>query len=358
MSADPALVRVGVVGSGSMAEYHVKKFAALSGVVVAGCSDRQAEQAREFARRLHIPRWFGSAVELAGSSAVDCIAAAVVDAGHASAALAALERGIPVFAEKPLARCLDEAVTLHAAALTAAVPAMVNFSKRNAGALGLARSLVAEGRIGTVRGGSFSYLQSWLLQDAWGRWDRTPRLRWRLSPAMSTDGVIGDLGSHIMDSLLFVAGEIRAVSCSATVFTDDPDNPGSSGAPDSFCAVFTMANGALFSGRASWRAPGSLDSFTFSIEGDSGTISADLSTSRGAVKLFDCFSGTWSELAAGPSRSTYQLFIDAVRSRADAPYIAGSARPDFQDGLSVQRVIDACARSASSGRVISLSPLE
>jgi predicted dehydrogenase len=237
--------------------------------------------------------------------------------------------------------------------LAAAVPAMVNFSKRNAGALSLARSLVADGRIGAVRGGSFSYLQSWLLQDAWGKWDATPRWRWRLSPAMSTNGVIGDLGSHIVDSLLFVAGEIVAVSCAATALTEDPDIPGAPGAPDSFCAIFTIANGALFSARASWRASGFLDSFAFSIEGDSGAIAADLAASRGSVKLFDRASGTWSEIDGSPARSTYELFIDAVRSRAHASYAAGSARPDFQDGLSVQRVIDACARSAREGRVIS-----
>jgi predicted dehydrogenase len=351
-----------------MAEYHVKKFAALPGVAVTACCDRLADRAAGFARRLRIPRWFGSPGELAGSAEVDCIAAAVADAGHAAAALAALEHGLPLFAEKPLARTLPEALALGSAARAAAVPAMVNFSKRNAGALCFARSLVAEGRIGTVRGGSFSYLQSWLLQDSWGKWEQTPRWRWRLSPSTSTDGVIGDLGSHIVDSVLFLAGDIDAVSCTATAFTEDPDTPGSPGAADSFDAIFIMTRGALFSARASWRAPGSLDSFTFSIEGDAGAISADLSVSRNAVKLYELSTGAWVDLSAPPAASTYEIFIDAVRSHtrgayaaanasyaaANASYAAGPFSPDFQDGLSVQRVIDGCSRSAREARAVSL----
>jgi predicted dehydrogenase len=343
-----APVRIGIVGSGSMAEYHVKKFAALPGVVVAGCSDRQAERARDFARRLGIPRWFGSAEELAGSAAVDCVAAAVVDAGHAAAARAALERRLPLFSEKPLARTLAEAAALGSAARAAGVPAMVNFSKRNAGALALARSLVEAGRIGTVAGGSFSYLQSWLLQDSWGQWDQVPRWRWRLSPSLSTDGVIGDLGSHIIDSLLLVAGEVRAVSCAATTLTENPDAPGTPGAPDSFTAVFTMESGAVFSVRASWRAAGFLDTFAFSLEGDQGAIAADLSASRNQVRLFERSIGSWADLGADPPPSTYELFVDAVRSRRQAS-------PDFQDGLAAQRVLDACARSAREARVVSLA---
>jgi predicted dehydrogenase len=356
------LVRVGIVGSGGMAEYHVKKFSALPGVVVAGCCDRQAARAREFAARLRIPRWFGSAFELAGSSLVDCLATAVVDAGHATAALAALDRRLPLFAEKPLARTLAEASTLRDAAAAAGVPAMVNFSKRNAGALAAARRLVAEGRIGAVRGGSFTYLQSWLLQDSWGKWDETPRWRWRLSPSLSTCGVLGDLGSHVVDALLYVTGQaVSGVRCAVTALTPDPDAPGSPGAPDSFCASLSTTDGALFSARGSWRAPGFIDTFAFQLEGEKGTISADLAASRDAVRVFDGAesaarmprntvaalraSAPWSETAGSAGPSTYELFIDAVRARQ-------AARPDFADGLAVQRIIDACSRSAREAREV------
>jgi predicted dehydrogenase len=331
-----------------MAEYHVKKFAALPGVVVEACCDRLAARAREFAQRLRIPRWYGSTVEMAASPDIDCVAEAVVDAGHMAAALAALQRRLPLFAEKPLARSLAEAQEMRTAARAAGVPAMVNFSKRNAPALTLARQLVSSGRIGAVRGGSFCYLQSWLLQDAWGRWDRTPRWQWRLSPSTSTEGVIGDLASHIFDSVRFVVGEIRAVSCAATAFTIDPLEAGRRGSPDACAALLGMAGGALITARASWRAAGCLDRFSFEIEGDAGAVSADLAASRNTLKLFDRKESAWSEIAAGACPSTYELFIEAVRS-------GQGTSPDFEDGFANQRVIDACSRSCSESREILLA---
>jgi predicted dehydrogenase len=303
--------------------------------------------AREFARRLHIPHWYGSGVELARSREVDCVTTAVVDSGHTAAALAALENRLPVFAEKPLARTLAEAEALLGAAGTAGVAACVNFSKRNVPALELARRIAADEVIGRVNGARFSYLQSWLLHDAWGRWDRTPRWRWRASRTTSTDGVVGDLGSHLIDAILYLLGDIESVSCATTTIAEDPLEPGHPGAPDSFSAVFRAGSGALVAARASWRAAGQLDAFSFEIEGDKGSIAADISVSRDTVRLFDLRAGTWSEQAAPPVPSTYQMFIEAVRRGT-------GGEPGFPQGVAVQRVLDACARAARDRCTVSL----
>jgi len=347
LSASPSLVRIGIVGSGGMAEYHAKKFSALPGVSVSACSDRLLDRARGFAERMGIPRWFASTADMAKSGEVDCISTAVADAGHARSALEALDSGLPVFAEKPLARTLAEAESMLARARAAAVPAVVNFSKRNAPAVALARRLVSEGRLGMVHGAAFSYLQSWLLNDAWGKWDLTPRWRWRVVPGTSTEGVIGDLGSHIMDSVRFILGEIRSVSCSVTAFTPDPDRPEGQRVPDSCAAVFRMEPGFLVSARASWRAPGSLDAFAFTIEGDYGALAADIADSRDSVRFFDSSSGAWSVLKAPSVPSTYERFVGEVRG-------APGEAPDFTDGVEVQRIIEACAASAREGRAVPL----
>jgi predicted dehydrogenase len=328
-----------------MAEYHAKKFSALPGVSVGACSDRHLDRARGFAERLGIPRWFASTSEMAKSGEIDCIATAVVDSGHARAALDALERGLPVFAEKPLARTLPEAEAMLAGARAAAVPAVVNFSKRNAPPVALARRLVSEGRLGRIRGASFTYLQSWLLNEEWGRWDVTPRWRWRVAAATSTHGVIGDLGSHLIDSLRFIVGDIQSVSCSVTAFTADPAQPGGEGSPDSFAAIFRMHAGGLASARASWRAAGHVDTFAFTIEGDQGSLSADLGELRDSLRHFDSGSGAWSVVKAPRVPSTYEQFIDEVRG-------GGGGAPGFADGLEVQRVIEACAASAREGRAV------
>jgi predicted dehydrogenase len=330
-----------------MAEYHVKKFSALPGVTVSACADRSPDKARWFAQRLGIPRWFASAAELAASGGVDCVSTALVDAGHSRAALEALRRRLPVFAEKPLARTVAEARALLDAAGAADVPVMVNFSKRNAPAVMHARRIVSEGRIGRILGGAFTYLQSWLVQDSWGRWDVSPRWRWRLSPAQSTEGVIGDLASHLLDAIRAILGEIAWVSCQATALTPDPERPGEPGVPDSCAAVLRLEQGSLLAMRTSWRARGFLDELAFQLEGESGSLSVNLTQSREIVRVFDPRGDRWSEEKGPFSASTYEQFVERVRG-------VGREGPDFSDGLAVQRLIDACAVSAREGTAVGL----
>jgi predicted dehydrogenase len=349
VSGDLRGLRIGIVGSGAMAEYHAKKFSSIPGVTVTGCADRSAEHAQGFARRLGIRSWFTSAADLAASGEVDCLSTALVDAAHARAALDAFQHGRAVFAEKPLARTLAEAEAMRDAARDAGVPAVVNFSKRNAPAVALARTLIADGRLGPIRGGSFRYLQSWLLQDAWGKWDTTPRWRWRVCRSQSTEGVIGDLGSHLIDTIRFLLGNIREVSCSATTFTADPERPAEQGAPDSFAAVLRMEPGYLLAMRASWRARGHLDELAFEVEGEEGSLAVDLAQARDTVRVFNARGESWSELKAPPPRSTYEQFVDELRGSV-------TRGPGFPDGVEVQRAIDACSRSAREGRALTLPP--
>jgi predicted dehydrogenase len=345
MSRPEAPLRVGIVGCGAMAEYHVNRFSRVPGVTVAACSDRSEERARAFAGRLGIPRWFGSAGDMAGSGEVDCMSTAVVPAAHAQCAMEALRRGLPLFAEKPLARTLPEAEDLLAAARASGIPACVNFSKRNAPALWLARSLVKEGRIGRITGASFSYLQSWLLQDSWGAWERTPRWRWRASRLQSADGIVGDLHSHIIDAVRFILGEIESVSTLITCLEHDPECPERPGAPETCSSLFCLPSGTSVATRSSWRAAGQLDSFAFQVEGDAGSIAVDLAASRDEVKLFELSAGSWVELKAPPVPSTYEQFVSAVRG-------GSMDGPGFEDGVAVQRVIEACSVSAREGRAV------
>ena len=92
----------------------------------------------------------------AWSSATTCRLVDICTPGdsHAEIAIAALEAGKHVLCEKPLANTVAEAEPMAAAADRAAargVRAMVGFNYRRVPALALARQLIAEGRIGTIR---------------------------------------------------------------------------------------------------------------------------------------------------------------------------------------------------------------
>ena len=87
---------------------------------------------------------------------------------HADIAIAALAAGKHVLCEKPLANSVEEAVAMTEAAAVAArrgIRSMVGFTYRRVPAIALARRLVQEGRIGTIRHVRAQYLQDWRLAD-------------------------------------------------------------------------------------------------------------------------------------------------------------------------------------------------
>lgn len=78
--------------------------------------------------------------------------------------------------------------------------AMVGFNYRRVPATALARSMVAEGRLGSLRHVRVTYLQDWLV-------DREFPLTWRLRREVAGSGSLGDLGAHIVDLAQYLAGE-------------------------------------------------------------------------------------------------------------------------------------------------------
>src|SRR3712207_6686798 len=122
---------------------------------------------------------------------------------HAEIAIAALEAGKHVLCEKPLANTVAEAEAMAEAAVRAAargVRSMVGFTYRRVPAIGLARRLVAEGRIGQVRHVRAQYLQDWIA-------DPSAPMSWRLQKDRAGSGALGDIGAHVVDLTQYVTGE-------------------------------------------------------------------------------------------------------------------------------------------------------
>jgi len=126
---------------------------------------------------------------------------------HAEIAIAALEAGKHVLCEKPLANTVEEAEAMTAAAEAAAtakgIRSMVGFTYRRVPAIGLARQLVAEGKLGTIRHVRAQYLQDWIA-------DPEAPLSWRLDKEKAGSGALGDIGAHIIDLTQYITGDTIA----------------------------------------------------------------------------------------------------------------------------------------------------
>jgi predicted dehydrogenase len=294
---------------------------------------------------------------------------------HAEIAIAALEAGKHVLCEKPLANTVAEASAMAAAAAAhPSLVAMTGFTYRRMPAIQLARRLVEQGRIGTVRHVRAQYLQDWLADQ------RAPWV-WRVDRAKAGSGALGDIGAHVVDLAQFVTGEsLTGVSAMLSTFVPSRPVPsslqglGGTVSPDSPMRPVTVDDAAAFLGRLSGGGMAVFEATRFAwgrrnqirleINGSSGSIAFDMEDMNG-LSFFDAtepaetagfrridvtqaahpYGGSWwpAGHALGYEHAFTHQVVDLVRGIAAHEH----PEPTFAEGLQVQRVLDAVERSAS-----------
>ena len=136
-------LRIAVIGVGYLGRHHARILSTLPGVELVVVVDTNRPRADEIAAA-HGTRATYDAREIHGS--VDAVTIAVPTERHFDLALPFLAAGVPVLIEKPMARSLDEADALIAAARKAEVTLAVGHTERFNPAVEAARSMLTDPR--------------------------------------------------------------------------------------------------------------------------------------------------------------------------------------------------------------------
>jgi predicted dehydrogenase len=287
---------------------------------------------------------------------------------HAEIAIAALEAGKHVLCEKPLANSVAEAEAMAEAAERAharGVRTMVGFTYRRVPAIALARKLVGEGRIGTLRHVRAQYLQDWLSDPA-------APLTWRMQKERAGSGALGDIGAHAVDLAQYLTGQrVTGVSATLETFVTERPLPGQDGATgpvtvDDAAAFFgRLDGGGLATFEATRFAAGRKNSIRIELNGTAGSLAFDFedmnvlhfydattdARARGFTRILVTepehpYAGAWWPpghvlgYEHGFTHQAADLLTDIAHGR--------DPEPSFADGLQVQRVLDAVERSAAA----------
>ena len=133
---------------------------------------------------------------------IDVAVIASANRAHVPQALAALDAGLAVVVDKPLAPSAQDARMLIARAARLQRPLTVFHNRRWDGDFLTVRRLVAEGSLGEV----------WRFESRFERWRPTPRPGWReTGDPDAAGGLLFDLGSHLIDQALTLFGPVRRV---------------------------------------------------------------------------------------------------------------------------------------------------
>lgn len=109
-------ITVGMVGSGDISNRFFEQAAKLEGVLFAATCAKHLENAERKANKYNVPRWYDDYEKMMDNEKLDAVVVTTPHSVHAEVVLAALERGLHVLNEKPMATKYDDCVQMVQAA--------------------------------------------------------------------------------------------------------------------------------------------------------------------------------------------------------------------------------------------------
>ena len=319
--------RVGFLGIGWIGSNRLKAIAQSGSVEIAAIMDCNAQAAAAAAGLVGDPPVVMSWDALLQHS-LDALVIATPTALHAEQTIAALDAGLAVLCQKPLA--LDAAQTREviAAARRANRLLAVDMSYRYLRSVTLVKQLVDAGEIGKIFAADLTF------HNAYG-----PDKAWYYTPALAGGGCVIDLGVHLIDLALWILGCDQVGAVSSRLFRKGRAlATGEQVLEDYASARLDLAGGTTVTLACSWRLHAGRDA----------VIRATFYGTRGALEIRNV-AGSFYDFTAERFTGTARVTLDQApdnwsgraalawceRLRRDANYDAA-----IEDAATVAQIID------------------
>lgn len=302
---------------------------------------------------------------------------------HKNIAVAAAKAGKFIFCEKPLAHSLKDAYQILEEVEKNNVQHAVCFNYRKLPAVGLAKKLIEDGKIGKIYHVRAVYLQDWILDPEFP-------LVWRLQKKIAGSGAHGDLNAHLIDMTRYLVGEFaEVVGVSETfikerpmlvekddlntglVVTEKSEKKGRVTVDDATIFLARFTNGAIGSFEATRFAPGRKNGQRWEINGSKGSIVFSLERLNEleyySVDDPACVQGFRTIIATDASHPYAANWWPAghiigygdsfVNMVADIMNVFGTKKlptPNFIDGVKCQEILDAVENSIKQGKWVKI----
>jgi predicted dehydrogenase len=351
--------RVGVIGTSWWADQeHLPGLLARPDVDVVALCGRNQERLDEMAKKYNIRQTFTDWRRMIARAGLDVVVILTPNVQHHPQAMAAIQAGMHVICEKPLAMNVAQAREMASRADAAGLKTLTFFTHRALAAAVRVKQLIGEGFLGEPRHVSANYFSASHL-------DPERPLAWRMVRTEAGTGALGDIGSHIIDLVRWWLGNFSRVTGQwQTCIRERPG--GMADADDATIFLAQLACGAqavfqankLVAGRGNYHRVemyGSKASLIYEAEpGYDATWEGRLYVGRADSYGIKAMTLPKSLVAGLNSKDDQANRVEAYRRLTDPFFEAirsgGTASPDFHDGAAVQAVVDAVAQSATSGK--------
>lgn len=345
------MIRLGIVGANYGRTVQLPAFRADQRCEVVALAGSDTARTAEHARTVNVAKAFGGWRALVEDKDIDAVAIATLPVLQAEIAVAALARGKPVFAEKPMAATLEDARAMLRQAKLSRVPAMIDFNFHQIMSWQRAKNLLDGGAIGRLRH----------VTVHWHTENRAIQMRMRNWKTLSGDGggVLGNFISHCFHYLEWFCGPMTRLSAHLAGIPDDDTLQTTAAMAMDFQSG---AMGSLSMSCASYRGSGHRIEFY----GEDGTLML-INTGPDYMRGFDLLlakrdgaalerivvddpaDAQYPDGRIAPVARLAKKFIDAIEKD-------GSPQPDFAAGYRVQQLIDAAQCAHRQGTMIDVAP--
>jgi len=372
-------VRVGLIGYKFMGKAHsnaylsAPRFFDLDAVpVMKAICGRDEKGVRAMQQKWGWESYETSYEALIARKDIDLVDVSTPNVSHYEIVMAALAAGKMVACEKPLAMNVEQAKKMAAEAKRRGLLNTVWFNYRRCPAIGLAKQLIEEGRLGQIYHVRAVYLQDWIIDPEFP-------LVWRLQKEIAGSGAHGDLNAHIIDLARYLVGEIVEVVGHAQTFIKErpllAETAGGLGAKakggrgkvtvDDACIFLAeFSNGAIGTFEATRFAAGRKNYNRIEINGSKGSLAFCFERmneleffSREDPAHIQGFKTILATESVHPYMKAYwppghiigyeHGFISQVADMMQAIAHGTAIKPDFEDGLRCQEVLEAVMKSAA-----------
>ena len=333
-------MRLGLIGAGAIARRHLDVLQRHNDAAVTVVCDVDQARAQELALSVGaraVTDW----AELVGAPDVDAVVVCTPPTAHAGPACAALERGLPVYLEKPLARSAQDGDRIVEAWRRSEAVCAVGYQWRSLEIVARAREALGGEPPGMLVSRGFGPTEP-------GRADLTGAAGSWFADRQASGGILFELASHDIDLQVSLAGPAARVSASAgrgllaLRGRDDLD------LDDSIAVMIEYASGAIGIIAVAWNPAANPPTYTLDVQAAAGAVHLELDP---AFRLTGTAHGSSIDVreAADPRRSSIERFLAAAQS-GDASTVSCSPA----DALDTLLAALAAERAVATGEGVTV----
>ena len=362
-------LKVGIIGTGWIAEAHIESYKQMDDVDIVAAADLIPGKAEAFMKRYGVEgvHFYPSHKEMIDNEQLDAVSICTYNTQHAVPTIYALEHGVNVLLEKPFTVTLDEAVEVCRAEKKSGKILSIGFQPRVDVNMQMIKKIVESGELGKI----------YYIQTGGGRRRGIPNSTF-IEKSTGGIGALGDIGCYSLDMVLNAIGypkPLTVTGYTSNFFGTNPmyqyadaahsaeENAKRFNVDDFAAAFIRLEGGIILDFRIAWAmhvdTPGdtiimgkkaalripSTECWNGTVGGEM-TLYTDVAGAQVETKIPIIKEGEGS-VFAGLFYKKIRSFLDAIKNGDPAPV------PSSQI-LYNQAIIDGICKSAALGREIEI----